>query len=90
MQAGAFAALLDTNSIGDGIVNQGSINAGVSSGQFYVSGNSFTNQGSITVSGGDTFDIQSTEFANLSTSELTGAPMSSMPDRHYNCRPSTV
>ena len=72
MQAGAFVELLDTNSIGDGIVNQGSINAGVSSGQFDVSGNSFTNQGSITVSDGDTFDVYSSAAANSGLMTVTG------------------
>src|SRR5205823_5834088 len=59
---------------GDGIVNQGSIAAGVS-GQFYVYGQSFTNQGSIAVSNGDTLEIASASFANSGAVNVHGATL---------------
>ncbi|WP_158932493.1 choice-of-anchor D domain-containing protein [Acidisphaera sp. S103] len=72
-QAGALASLVTYNNFtGDGIVNDGTIDAGFSGGQFTVSGNSFTNNGSIIVSGGDTFIIQSTTLTNASGATLTG------------------
>ena len=72
IQAGVNAQLQSGSSAGDGIINQGSIGAGFSGGRFTVLGNSFTNQGSIVVSDGDVFTIQSTIFTNLSGSTLTG------------------
>jgi hypothetical protein len=54
-------------------VNNGTITAAASSGQFYVYGpDTFTNSGKIVVSNGDTFNIQSTAFTNLSGTTLTG------------------
>src|SRR6202042_2507378 len=66
-QVGTYA-VLDTSNDGQtasGIVNAGTINAGLSGGSFTIQGSgSFTNQGTITVSNGDTLNISATTFLN--------------------------
>jgi hypothetical protein len=54
------------NQAGSGIVNAGTINAGFNGGNFTIGDVSFTNQGTINVSNGDRFNINSTAFANTS------------------------
>ena len=46
---------------GSGIVNEGTINAGYNGGSFTINDISFTNQGTINVSNGDTLDVASPE-----------------------------
>ena len=46
---------------GSGIVNEGTINAGFNGGSFTINDVSFTNQGTINVSNGDTLDVASPE-----------------------------
>ena len=51
-----FGSLYDNNA-GDGIVNEGTINAQAVNGSFYIEAYNFTNQGIINVSNGDTLHI---------------------------------
>ena len=46
------------NHAGDGIVNQGTINAQAANGSFYIEPYNFTNQGTINVTNGDTLYIE--------------------------------
>ena len=61
-------AVLDStgyNHAGDGIVNQGTINAQAVNGSFYIEPYNFTNQGTINVTNGDTLYIEpSATFTN--------------------------
>jgi hypothetical protein len=79
-QSGAFAYLSDSNGAKDGIVNDGTITAGVSGGQFEISGNSFANAGLITVSGGDTLYVASTTFTNSGTISLGASTLAIASD----------
>ena len=71
VQAGANARLQSGASAGDGIVNLGTISAGISHGNFTVDGRSFTNQGSIAISNGAGFTDGTTNFANAGTITVT-------------------
>lgn len=70
--AATTAYLLDSGNANDSTINQGSIGAGARGGQFTVGENHFTNQGSITVSNGDTFNVMSTSFANYGSISVSG------------------
>jgi hypothetical protein len=66
---GRNASVTDlTNRGGSGIVNLGTINAGLNGGNFTLgaptAGDSFTNQGNILVSSGDTVNITANNFTN--------------------------
>ena len=58
------------NNTGDGIVNEGTINAQAVNGSFYIEPNDFTNQGIINVSNGDTLDLEPTISTNNGTITL--------------------
>jgi hypothetical protein len=83
VQTGQLASLAEFGGrdAGSGLVNDGSILAGFAGGTFSISTplsssaivmRNFTNNGSITVSNGDTFELQAQKFTNLSHSILTG------------------
>jgi hypothetical protein len=72
---GAYAQIYLPYS-GDAIINKGTISAGLSGGQFTVSYGTFTNQGTISVSNGDSLDLSSTTLTNLSGTVLTGGVFS--------------
>lgn len=58
------------------VLNKGTINAGIAGGQFAVNGGTFVNQGLITVSGGETFDLTSASaWSNTGTITLTNATL---------------
>jgi hypothetical protein len=61
-QTGTFADLLSSDQSGDAIVNDGTIDVGYAGGVFVIDANSFTNNGTITVSNGDTLTIQAGVF----------------------------
>ena len=67
-------AVLDSagyNHAGDGIVNQGTINAKAVNGSFYIEPYNFTNQGTINVTNGDTLYIEpSADLTNAGTITL--------------------
>jgi fibronectin-binding autotransporter adhesin len=71
MQTGAGAELFDGGSTKDGIINQGSIRASYRGGNFSISGNSFTNQGTISVFNDDTLSIDATHFINAGSISVT-------------------
>ena len=59
------------NNTGDGIVNEGTINAQAVNGSFYIEPYNFTNQGTINVSNGDTLYIEpSVDLTNAGTITL--------------------
>jgi len=58
---------------GNTIINDGTIDAGASGGTFNVAPNgTFTDNGTITVSNGDTLNLQPAKFTNLAGTTLTG------------------
>ena len=59
-ETSGYAELYSTgyNHAGDGIVNQGTINAQAVNGSFYIEPYNFTNQGTINVTNGDTLYIE--------------------------------
>ncbi len=61
-----------TYAAGDGIDNQGVINATYAGGQLTINDVNFTNDGSIVVGNGDAVYIEATTFTNLSGNTLTG------------------
>ncbi len=63
---GTYAELDDSEygKSGSGIVNEGTINANLSGGTFIITDGSFTNQGSINVSNGDTLTISAPSWSN--------------------------
>ncbi len=64
-QSGAVAAIgQGTGGLGDLIVSQGQINAGVAGGTLTLGGAGFINQGTITVGQGDTLAIAAGNFSN--------------------------
>ncbi len=67
VQTGKYALLSNSGQPQSGVVNQGTISAGVKSGVFDIQGTSFSNQATVAVSNGDTLDIQSTTFTNTGT-----------------------
>jgi hypothetical protein len=73
----ARAALLDSDRlIGDGIVNGGHITADINGGVFAVQGGDFTNSGALTVSNGDTFEIETDREGNIAGGTLSGGAWS--------------
>jgi hypothetical protein len=75
MQTGLNVALQDSGSAYDAVYNEGTIKASVNGGTFTVSGNDFENDGTIAVSGGDTFAIQSAQFVNTKTLTVSGSTL---------------
>lgn len=76
-QVGLLAAIgLASDRPLDGIVNDGTIVAGVSGGIFTLGGTSFSNQGSIAVSNGDTLAITAEAFSNGGAISVSGASLS--------------
>ena len=65
-ETSGYAELTSTgyNHAGDGIVNQGTVNAQAVNGSFYIEPYNFTNQGTINVTNGDTLYIEPTTFTN--------------------------
>ena len=65
-ETSGYAELISAgyNQTGDGIVNQGTINAQAVNGSFYIEPYNFTNQGTINVSNGDKLYIEPTTFTN--------------------------
>ncbi len=65
-QAGTLAAIGAAGELlGDGIINTGTINAGFAGGTLTLAGQSFTNQGQINVSNGDTLAIDTGAFSGI-------------------------
>ncbi len=60
----------------DSLVNKGTILAGTSAGWFTIGGQSFSNQGTIAVSNGDSLSIYAVTFTNLATTTLSGGTYS--------------
>ncbi len=82
-QSGAIAAIgqstggqstggQGTGGLGDLIVSQGSINAGVAGGTLTLGGVGFTNQGTITVGQGDTLAVTAGTFSNTGVVSVAG------------------
>jgi hypothetical protein len=67
VQTGLYAALQDSGNADDAVFNAGTITAAIAGGTFSTLGNDFENDGTITVSKGDDFDIQSAQFVNTGT-----------------------
>ena len=68
-------AVLDStgyNHAGDGIVNDGTINAQAVNGSFYIEPYNFTNQGTINDTNGDNLYIEPTTFTNDGTIAISG------------------
>ena len=63
---GTYAQLDDSydSRAGSGIVNDGTINANLSGGTFIITDGTFTNQGAINVSNGDTLTINAPSWSN--------------------------
>ena len=57
---------------GDGIVNEGTINAEAVNGTFYIEPYNFTNAGTINVANGDKLYIEPTTFTNNGTIAISG------------------
>ena len=67
----ACAQLAGYNHAGDGIVNEGTINAQAVNGSFYIEPYNFTNQGTINVTNGDKLYIEpSVDLTNAGTITL--------------------
>jgi hypothetical protein len=64
---GTYATLSDSGNAFDAVYNDGKIIAALATGTFTVTGNDFENDGSIAVSNGDFFSIQSAQFVNTGT-----------------------
>ncbi len=62
-----YAQLTAGYGTGDVMVNQGSITGAVSGGVIWASGKSWVNQGSVTMSGGDSFVENAAAFSNSGT-----------------------
>ena len=77
-QSGAIAAIgqstggQGTGGLGDLIVSQGAINAGVAGGTLTLGGVGFTNQGTITVGQGDTLAVTAGTFSNTGVVSVAG------------------
>ena len=69
----AYLGSAGGNNTGDGIVNEGTINAQAVNGSFYIESYNFTNQGTINVSNGDTLHSGSTTFTNNGTIAISGS-----------------
>src|SRR5208282_1995170 len=72
-------AVLDTSQYGRStseIINNGTINADLSGGSFTIQGAGiFDNQGTISVSNGDTVDISSTSWSNTGSIDVSGGTL---------------
>ncbi len=76
-QTGQFATIGAAGGVAaDGIVSAGSITAGVYGGTLTLGGQSFTNQGKISVSNGETLSLQATQFSNTGTIAVSNASLS--------------
>ena len=77
VQTGYYTAVQDSGGSGDGIVNQGTIDVGVSGvgGFFSVAGNSFANQGAVAVSNGGWLDVNSAAFSNSGWVKIDSASL---------------
>jgi fibronectin-binding autotransporter adhesin len=75
VQIGSYARIVDSGGTNDGIVNDGSLSAGVSGGFLDVLGNSFINQGSITASNGDTVRLASSNVVNNGSIAVNGGTL---------------
>jgi len=71
VQVGNKAQLTSTSIGSDGIINQGTITAGLSTGRLGLSPFNFTNQGAVNVSNGDMVDIAATNFTNAASGTVT-------------------
>lgn len=71
VQAGRFAQIDDEGFADEGVVNKGAITAAVSGGEFIVAVRNFTNQGTISVAGGDTLTLQPGTFTNAAGGVIT-------------------
>jgi hypothetical protein len=70
-QTGNRALLASSGLNTDGIVNQGTINAGLSTGTLAIDPANFTNAGAINVSNGESVDIDATNFTNAAAGTVT-------------------
>jgi hypothetical protein len=74
--AGALASLTDRRvGFADGIVNEGKINASAASGTLTINPTSFTNQGTINVSNGDTVGINASSWSNAGLLNVSGGSL---------------
>ncbi len=72
-ETSGYAELYSSGShTGDGIVNDGTINALAANGTFYIEPYNFTNQGTINVANGDKLYIEPTTFTNNGTIAISG------------------
>jgi len=69
---GGIAEIVDLGTSGDGIVNDGAIDVTGSAGNLTIDPTTFTNSGTIDVSGGASAIIGPTTFTNLPAHTLTG------------------
>ena len=77
LQSGTLAAIgLSSDLPADAIINAGTLRAGVTGGLLTLGGSDFINQGSITVSSGDTLAIAAAAFSNAGTISVTNASLS--------------
>ena len=70
--AGKMATLSGGSSSTDSLVNRGVINANFAGGTLNVTGNIFSNQGTINAGNGDLLDIQAFSFQNSGTLNVNG------------------
>jgi hypothetical protein len=76
VQTGLYAAVQDSGNADDAVFNAGTITAAIAGGTFFTLGNDFENDGIITVSKGDDFNIQSAQFVNTGTLTVNGGTLS--------------
>ncbi len=77
VQSGALAAIgLASDRPTDAIVNLGTIRAGIAGGRLVLGGASFSNQGTIAVSNGDTLAITAAAFSNSGAISVSNAALS--------------
>ena len=82
-ETSGYAELISagSNHTGDGIVNQGTINAQAVNGSFYIEPYNFTNQGTINVSNGDKLYIEpSVGLTNAATGDISISSAGSILD----------
>ena len=75
VHAGTHASLSDSGNAYDAIYNDGKITAALAGGTFTIAGNDFENDGTITVSNGDIFNIDSTQSVNTKTLSVSSATL---------------
>ena len=71
-ETSGYVEFYSTGYTGDGIVNEGTINAQAANGSFYIEPYNFTNDGTINVSNGDKLYIEPTTFTNNGTIAISG------------------